>query len=167
MPLINTTTIGADTVIEALKTLNVELPHMTPVQYNEERRYLPRSVSRYSGLMSFDLTPQWVEPLNHMDTASNAREVVIKKAVQIAYTTAGIESAIFYGAGHLRSFPMMFATADKELAHGRMEANIIPAFQQSGLDIFQSADLDNTRKTGKTKNILQFKGGGLNSLVIG
>lgn len=144
---------------EQIEKFPDEIHMMTPVDYNQAYRYLPQSVSRFSGYINYDLTPFWIEILNCFDLGSPIREVAVKKGVQIAYTTA-LESVMFYSAGHVRTVPVMFATADNGLAQARMENNIIPMFQQSGMDIFQSSDAENTRKSGKTSSQLQWIGGG-------
>jgi terminase, large subunit len=151
---------GMDFLCGLIDGLTETVPHLTPVEYNQNARYIPRSVSRFSGYLDLELTPYWIEILNCMDIFSPVREVAVKKGVQVGYNTLGVESPLFYAAGHLKVFPCMFATADATLANEKIEHCILPMFQQSGLDIFQSADLDNSRKTGKTKNHLQWKGGG-------
>jgi len=152
--------IGGDWLESEINGLTEHIEHKTPVEYNQDTRYLPRAVTPRSGYLDLDLTPYWIEPLNNFDSFHDMREQAVKKGVQVANNTLGIESPIFYVAGHLRAFPTMFVTADKELATGRVEANIIPMFQQSGLNIFQTSDIDNPNKTGKTRNLLQWKGGG-------
>lgn len=132
---------------------------LTPVEFNEGRRYIPQSVSRFSGYIDYSLTPYWKEILNCFDPSSDVTEVYVQKGVQVAYTTA-LESVMFYVAGHIKTVPVMFATADKDLSRARVENNIIPMFQQSGMDIFQSSDTDSGRKTGKTQDHLQWVGGG-------
>jgi phage terminase large subunit GpA-like protein len=159
MPFQDLQTLGRDRLVERVEDWTSEIERMTPVEYNQATRYLPQSAGRFPGYIDYSLTPYWVEILECFDISSSVREVAVKKGVQIAYTTA-LESVIFYLAGHLRTVPSMFATADNDLANARMENNIIPMFQQSGLEIFQSADIDNSRKTGKTKNHLQWIGGG-------
>ena len=63
--------------------------------------------------------------------------------------------------GHVKTLPMMYMTADKELATARIENNFLPMLQHSGMaHIIRSSDEGNTRKTGKTKDHLQFEGGG-------
>jgi len=154
------TLLGLDWMEEQINGLTDHVIHQTPVEYNQDVRYLPRSVTSAPGYLDLDVTPYWIEPLNNFDPFHPMREQAIKKGVQVANNTLGIESPLFYVAGFLRAFPTMFVTADKELASGRVEANIIPMFQQSGLDIFQTADVDNASKTGKTRNLLQWIGGG-------
>jgi phage terminase large subunit GpA-like protein len=158
--LINFDTLGADYISDLFGSLTEHVEHLTPVQYNEAKRYLSRSETPLSGYMDFSLTPYWIEPLNRLDTFDDAREIVIKKGVKTSYNTTGIEGGLFYLAGHLRAFPSMFVTADKEMAQSRMETNVIPMFQNADMDIFRSADIDSTSKTGKTKKLLQWMGGG-------
>ena len=56
---------------------------------------------------------------------------------------------------------MMMVTADAELAKLRMESYITPMMQQSGLiDLIQSTDEMNTRKSGKTDKKIEWRGGG-------
>ena len=55
----------------------------------------------------------------------------------------------------------MWVTADAEMAKDRLESNIMPMIQQSGLNhLIQSQDEFNARKTGKTNKKLEWKGGG-------
>jgi len=155
----NIDTIGAGWVAEEAESLTCEIVQMSPVEYNQGHRYLPQSVSRFSGYINFDRTPYWIEPIEMMDVRSPCREGAIKKAVQVAYSTA-MESVIFYFAGHIRTIPLMYANATVDLARARIEHNFIPMFRQSGMDIFQSADTGNSRKTGLTKDHMQWIGGG-------
>jgi phage terminase large subunit GpA-like protein len=152
--------IGLDFMVDQVDGLTDHIDHKSPVDYINGFRYLPRAVTPYPGYMNLDLTPYWIEPLNCLDIFHDAREISVKKGVKVAYNTNLIENGTFYNAGHLKVFPSMFVTADKELATGSIETSFIPMFQQSGLDIFQTSDIDNPNKTGKTKNLLQWIGGG-------
>ena len=72
-----------------------------------------------------------------------------------------LESGALYFMGHVKTLPIMYITADKELAAARIENNFIPMLNHSGLaHIIRSSDEGNSRKTGKTANHLQFEGGG-------
>jgi phage terminase large subunit GpA-like protein len=94
------------------------------------------------------------------DVRSPVREVALKKGVQVTYTTV-LESGALYYMAHVRTLPVMYMTADRDLAAARIEHNILPMLQHSGFaDIIRSADEGNERKTGKTANHLQFEGGG-------
>ena len=156
----NIESIGADWILERATTLPFEMVQLSPVEFNEQNRYLPQSVSpNFPGYIRFDSFPYWKEIIDSMDVRSPVREGYVKKGAQIAYTT-GMECVVFYAAAHIRTVPMMYVTADKELADARIELNFMPMFQQSGFgDIFQSSD-EGSRKTGKTKERLQWVGGG-------
>lgn len=151
--------IGRDWIIEQAESLTEEVTHVRPSEYNERVRYLPASVTSIPGFLRYDVNPFAREIVDCFDIDSPVREVNVKKGVQITYTTM-LESGILYFASHIRTLPMMYMTADKELAEARIENNFIPMFNQSDIgDIIRSSDEGNTRKTGKTKNHIQFAGG--------
>jgi hypothetical protein len=59
--------------------------------------------------------------------------VNLKKGVQITYSTV-LESGALYFMGHVKTLPMMYLTADKELAAARIENNFLPMLNHSGLE---------------------------------
>lgn len=155
-----TARMGADWLADTVDDMPVELERLGPVEFNERNRYLPQGLSPRPGFIRYDLFPYLREPLECFDTASPVREVNFMKGVQVGYTTL-LESIILYYLAHIRSQPLMFLTADKELATGRVENNILPMVNESGFaDRIRSADTANTRKTGKTKDYIQWDGGG-------
>ncbi|MCH9712761.1 MAG: phage terminase large subunit family protein [Proteobacteria bacterium] len=152
--------IGADWLADEVDDLTDNIIHVTPVDFNEEVRYLPESVTSIPGYIRFDVNPFMREIINCADVNSPVREVNIKKGVQITYTTL-LESIMLYFMSHIKTVPMMYITADKELAKARIENNIIPMINLSGLsDMIRSSDEGSTRKTGKTADHLQWEGGG-------
>ena len=152
--------IGADWLIGQVEGLTDEIDHVTPVQFNEDNRYLPESVTPLPGFIRFDVNPYMKEILNCFDVNSPVREVSLKKGVQITYTTI-LESGAFYFLGHVKTLPIMYITADAGLASARIENSFLPMLQQSNLEnIIRSSDIGNTRKTGKTANHIQVEGGG-------
>lgn len=63
--------------------------------------------------------------------------------------------------GHVRTLPIMYMAADKDLAAARIENNILSMLHQSDMaHIIRSSDTGNIRKTGPTKDHIQFLGGG-------
>lgn len=152
--------IGADWLIEQADGLTDHIDHISPSQFNEENRYLPESVSSIPGYIRYDVNPFMREIVDCFDVNSPVREVALKKGVQITYTTV-LESGALYYMAYVKTLPMMFATADKELASARIENNFIPMLNQSDFGhIIQSADVGNSRKTGKTSKHIQHVGGG-------
>lgn len=131
------------------------IDRMSPSRFTEEHRYLPSSVTSSPGPMSFDVFPYWREIVDCGDVHSEVREINILKGVQIAATTSG-ESVIFYYLGHVQTLPILYMTADKELATGRLDNNILPMLTVSGFEnIIKSSDENNKRRTGKRRNLLQ------------
>ena len=158
--MLNIDTVGSDWLIETVGEMVDHVTHVTPVEFNEANRYLPESVTSMPGPMSFDLNPFMKEVVNCFDINSDVREVNMKKGVQITYTTV-LESGALYFMAHVKTLPMMYITAEKELAAARIENNFLPMLQHSDLEhIIRSSDEGNSRKTGSTANHLQFEGGG-------
>jgi len=152
--------IGKDWILDEIGSLTDEVVHVSPVEFNEKNRYLPELVTPMPGYIRYDVNPYMREILDCFDVNSPVREVNVKKGVQITYSTL-LESGLFYFASHIKTLPMMYMTADKELAMTRMENNFLPMFNESGFrHIIKAYDPTNNRKTGKTSTQLQFEGGG-------
>lgn len=152
--------IGNDWLIEQVGQIIDHVDRITPTQFNEQHRYLPESVTSIPGYIRYSVNPFMREIIDCFDVDSPVREVNLMKGVQITYSTA-LESGALYYMAHVKTLPMMYVTADKELAKARVENNFIPMLQQSDFGhIIRSSDEGNTRKTGKTANHLQFVGGG-------
>lgn len=151
--------VGADWLVDEVEDLTDHIDHVLPSAFNEEHRYLPESVTSIPGFIRYDVNPYMREIVDCFDIDSPVREVNVMKGVQITYSTL-LESGVLYYAAHIGTLPMMYVTADKELAQARIENNFIPMFNQSSFaDIIRSSDEGNTRKTGKTKNHIQFDRG--------
>lgn len=152
--------LGADWLADEVSALTECMSHVTPSSYNEEHRYLPSSVTSKPGYLRYAVNPFMREIVDCFDIDSPIREVNVKKGVQITYSTL-LESGVLYYADYIGTLPIMYMTADKELAEARVENNFLPMFQQSGkAHIIKSSDVGNTRKTGQTKHHLQFAKGG-------
>lgn len=152
--------LGASWAAEMAAEIIDNIPHVTPVDFNEATRYLPNSVSDIPGPFSFSLTPYMRELVNNCDQRVNVQETNLMKGVQIGYTTM-LECVLLYYVAHVKTRPCMLISADRELVKGRIENCILPMLEQSGLsDLIRSSDEGNSRKTGKTANHLQWEGGG-------
>lgn len=152
--------IGAEWLADRVGAMSDAIVRMTPIKFNEDHRYLPQGVSPRPGFIRYDLFPYLIEPLECFDLHSDVREVNVKKGVQTGYTTL-LESALFYLIGHVKTAAGMYITADKELATARVDNNIIPMLIESDMKhLIRSADVTNSRKTGQTKDYLQWDGGG-------
>lgn len=152
--------IGRDWIADRVGCLTDEIIRLTPSEYNEATRYLPPSVTSVPGYIRYSLTPYLREIVNCFDIYSPVRECNVMKGVQVGYSTV-LESGALYFLDHVKTLPIMLISADKELVNARMEQNIVPMIHESGLsDIIQSADVGNTKKSGKTANHIQVVGGG-------
>lgn len=152
--------VGLEWVLSEVGSMTDTIVKVTPSAFNEAHRYLPESVSSIPGYIRFAVNPFMREIVDCFDVDSPVREVNLKKGVQITYSTV-IESGLLYYIVHVKTLPLMYITADGELANTRMENNIIPMLNHSGFDsVIRSSDIGNTRKTGKTKKHIQFEGGG-------
>jgi phage terminase large subunit GpA-like protein len=152
--------IGLDWMLSSVDGITDHIGHVTPSAFNESVRYLPESVTSMPGYIRYAINPFMREIVDCFDVDSPVREVSVMKGVQITYTTA-LESGVLYYMAHVKTLPIMYMTADKELATARVENNFIPMINQSDLShIVRSSDEGNTRKTGKTINHIQFAGGG-------
>lgn len=141
--------------------LTTELRVVTPSQWTEEKRYLPKAMTPIPGPFRFAVTPYLREIVDCFAMDSPIREVALMKGVQLAATTGVLENIVGFCIDHAKSLPMMLVTADAELAKLRLENNIIPMLQLSGLDhLIRSSDEGNARKTGKTDKKIEWVGGG-------
>jgi len=113
------------------------------------------------GPMRYDVNPYMREIVDCFDVGSSVRMVVLKKGVQVTYSTAALEAGLLYMSAHVKTVPVMYMTADLGLAKSRIENNVIPMYVQSGIaSMIRSSDTGNKRKTGQTKDTIQWEGGG-------
>jgi phage terminase large subunit GpA-like protein len=146
---------------QQLGTLKTNVETLTPSEWAERRRYLPPSVTSMPGRFRFSVVPYMREIVDCMGVDSPIREVYVMKGGQLAYTTAALENVIGYGIDHEKTAPMLLVTADNELAKMRLEANLAPMLQHSGLQhLITASDAGNRRKTGQTDKKWEWVGGG-------
>ncbi|MCK5237001.1 MAG: phage terminase large subunit family protein, partial [Deltaproteobacteria bacterium] len=146
---------------EQFEELTDEIILLKPSELAEQIRYLPPQVTPLPGYYSFDVAPYIREILDCLDPQSPIREVSVMKGVQVCFTVGVLENAILYIIAYIKNAPSMLLTADAELAHLRMETNIVPMINYSELDdLIKSSDEKNTRKTGKTNKKIEWQGGG-------
>lgn len=153
--------IGADWLAGRVDEMVDHIDHIGPVQFNEENRYLPPGVTPRPGYLRYDLFPFMRKILECFDPLSRIREVNVKKGVQVGFTTAVLEAIILYYMGHIKTQALIYLTADGDLAKIRMDNNIMPMIAESNMaHLIRSADSSSTRKTGATKDYIQWEGGG-------
>ncbi len=131
-------------------------------EWAEAKRKIPPELSPLHGYYSNENNPMMVEIMDCMSDNSPIREVALKKGAQIGWTTAVLENFIGYTIDYAPG-PMMFVTADKDLAEKGIELRVDRMIQSAGIadKIFaQNKQNDGyNRKTGDTKSKKEFVNG--------
>lgn len=142
-------------------SLTTELVVLSPSQWAEQKRYLPQSVTPLPGPFRFDVCPYMREIVDCLDIESPIRFLALMKGAQTCGTVAVFENGVGYYIEHVKTAALLLMTADAELAKYRLEMNIIPMLQLSGLEhCIRSTDETNARKSGKTDKKIEWIGGG-------
>jgi phage terminase large subunit GpA-like protein len=132
-----------------------------PSEWAEEHRVLPRSTTRQPGPFSWDATPYWREVIDCVDPEDPTRFIAVQKGAQVAATVGLLENVIGYYIEHVKGSPILFFTADKELADLRVDENIMPMLTASGMShLIQSNDELRAGKQGATNKKISWAGGG-------
>jgi len=143
---------------EALPT---ELSLRTPSEWAEAKRILPQAVTPLAGPYRFEVVPYLREIADCMGVDSPIREVAAMKGGQIGATTGLAENILGYFIDEVKTAPVMWVTAQDDMAKTRMDVNILPMIHYSGIEhLIQSSDLTNKRRTGITAKKLEWLGGG-------
>lgn len=146
---------------ELFESFTTEIEIIRPSDWAEKYRYLPPSVTAMPGPYRFSVAPYLREIVDCLSVDSPIREVTWMKGAQICATVGVLENAIGYLIQHVKNAPVMMVTADAELAQSRIESNIIPMINYSGLSsLIAPSDEANPRKTGKTDRKIEWEGGG-------
>lgn len=150
-----------DWLSEQFEDLTTEVSRLSVSDWAEANRYLPKHTTPRPGYFRFSVCPYLEEISNCFSLDSPVREVDFMKGAQVCATVGVIENVIGYSIGQVKSAPMMFLTADAELAQNRLDINILPMVRASGLsENIQSVDEENARKTGVTAKRIEWQGGG-------
>ena len=133
---------------------------MNVSEWAELNRYLDSKASGRSGLFEFDNAPFCKEIADRFSKNDPTQEIAIMKGVQLGLTTSVIENLIGYSVD-LDPCPMMFVFPNKDQAEEYKKIKIDGLIDNSGLRDKITAETDNrnTRRTGDTASLLEFKGG--------
>ena len=144
-------------MVEALVPSNTL---MNVSQWAEENRYLDSKASGRSGLLEFDNAPYCREIADRFSRNDPTQEIAIMKGVQLGLTTSVIENVIGYSID-IDPCPMMFVFPNKDQAEEYKKIKIDGLIDNSDLRKKITAETDNrnTRRTGDTASLLEFKGG--------
>ena len=137
---------------------------ITPVEYIEKVRYLPKELTPMPGKYSYDKAPFLREIVNHLCSESDARKIVFMKAAQIMATTGIIESGMAYNIG-CDPKAQLFVSADKELVKTGMQTKVERLLDSCNLrDKIFSQTATKSRKTGDTATEKEYPGGFLHAI---
>lgn len=134
---------------------------MLPSEWAEEKRYLAPGTTPQPGLWKKDVAPYAVEILNQFSSRSPAREIVIAKGAQTCLTVSVAENMIGYTIAQ-DPCAMMYVSATKEMVKGRMDLNIDPMIDNSGLRskiTTHTVTKKHAKNTGDTQLKKEFPGG--------
>lgn len=133
----------------------------TPSEWAEDTRILSIATTPQPGPFSWEATPYWREVLNCLNPEDPTRFIAVQKGAQVAATVCLLENAVGYHLDYVKHAPVLFFTADKELAEQRTEEYIVPMIQASGLGhLIQSNDEMRAGKQGLTNKKISWAGGG-------
>ena len=133
---------------------------MSVSEWAESNRYLDSKASGRSGLFEFDNAPYCKEIADRFSKNDPTQEIAIMKGVQLGLTTSVIENVIGYSID-IDPCPMMFVFPNKDQAEEYKKIKIDGLIDNSDLREKITAETDNrnTRRTGDTASLLEFKGG--------
>lgn len=148
-------------VADMVAKMTNEYQTQTPSKWAEDKRVLPRSTTPQPGPFSWEPTPYWVEVIDCLDPEDPTRFVIVQKGAQVAATVGILETAIGYYIDYIKHMPILFFTADKELADQRVDENLVPMLQHSGMShLIQANDEMRANKRGLTNRKISWAGGG-------
>lgn len=136
-----------------------------PSVWVEANIILPSNTSKMSGPFSYDWTPYWREPVNHLHETSPVRYVSILKSVQCGCTASVVIPGLLYLIA-VDPTNMAFTAGDLQLAKKTIEERLDTILRESHLDdlIRPHAVKKGNQRTGDTAASKEFAGG---TLTIG
>ena len=149
-----------DKVFSIIEALVPSDTLMTVSEWAEKHRYLDSKASGRSGLFEYDNAPYCKEIADRFSKNDPTQEIAIMKGVQLGLTTSVIENVIGYSID-IDPCPLMFVFPNKEQAEEYKKIKIDGLVDDSDLRKKITAETDNrnTRRTGDTASLLEFKGG--------
>lgn len=139
-----------------------------PSVWVESNMILPSNTSRYPGPYSYDKTPYWIEPINHLHESSPVRYITIIKSVQCGATAGVVIPGILY---IIACDPdnTLFTAGDLMLAKKTIEERLDTILRESRLDhlIRPHAVKKANQRTGDTAASKEYSGGTLTALGTG
>lgn len=151
---------------EKLISIIPEKKIITAPEWAENKRVLTSEYSSIPGKYRFKNSPFLREILDCFSINSPVREFAVMKGSQLGFTVGVIENAIGYIID-VAPAPMMYLTADKDLAKANIETRIDSMLSTSDIQakIGSNTQKKHSHKTGDTATKKEFPGGFL--LAVG
>lgn len=157
----------AEEVKKVLKGINQDIFKYSmekplPAVWVEQNMILPDNASRYPGRFSYDLTPFWREPINHLHETSPVRYISIMKSVQCGCTAGVVIPGMLYIIA-VDPNNTLFTASDLEIAKKTIEERLDTILRSSGLEHFirPHAVKKGNQRSGDTAASKEFPGGTL------
>lgn len=144
----------------AREMIHTEISHLSVSEWATRKRILPQGLTALPGPFRWDVTPYLREIADCMSATSPVREVYVRKGAQVGYTVGVLENWIGYVID-MEPGPMMFVSADADVAEASVELRVDRMIQAAGLQgkIFSQSEKTHGKKTGDTKRKKEFPGG--------
>lgn len=122
------------TNIETLiQSFNTKLEKLTPVEWGELNRHLTKDVSRFSGRLSYRMTPYIIKIINSFMESNPAQIIVLMKGSQLGFTVAGIATVLGWIIAQ-NPANTLFITENEEKVKDQMQGVFNQMINSSGLD---------------------------------
>lgn len=131
----------------------------TPVEWQEQNRYMPAEITEHYGQFDRNTVPHLIEPLNCVDQDNPATHIAVMKSVQSAATVTLIEGAIGYFIRY-KLGSCMYLTATKGGGRIRSSSALDVLIDNAGLAPYlKPISTRMQRKTADTTYYKEFAGG--------
>jgi phage terminase large subunit GpA-like protein len=143
----------------ALDALPDDAAIPTPVEWQEQNRYMPAEITEHYGQFDRMTVPHLIEPLNCVDPENPATHIAVMKSVQSAATVTLIEGAIGYFIRY-KLGSCMYLTATKGGGRIRSSSALDVLIDNAGLAPYlKPISSRMQRKTADTTYYKEFSGG--------
>jgi len=138
-----------------------------PSEWNEKNRILTPEFTDKPGIVSYNESPFWREVVDCLAEGAETSEIGVMKGGQIGATTMILEAYIAYRIA-VAPCPMLYTSADNELAEENMQSRIDAMIKTTNLGkkIKPGTVKKGSRKTGDTKKQKEFAGGFITAMGL-
>lgn len=148
------------------KAFEFSVINLSPSEWTEKNIYLTSAESKYTGFLSYDLTPYFREIVDSFDRDNPMIQGAIMKCAQIGGTTSVLVPLICHTISE-DPCNMMFISGNETLVKDTIRDRLDPVIRNSKLDKFvrSSVKKKKNQKSGDTDAKKEFAGGSLTSMA--